>query len=130
MGACSITCPTVEFLWRCRLVNQSSSSSCGCSLKIHSFTQGALRAGLGFTPGLGSTAGLGAADTPALGSDYGAETPYIGGSGLGLGATPSLQPGMPQEPATQVTCTAWPVQDGCMACEVASARRGCSAENA
>ena len=106
VGACSIACSIVELLWRCRLVNQSSSSSCGCLLKIDRFTQDAPRAGLGFTPGLGSTAGLGAADTPALGSDYGAETPYIGGGGLGLGATPSVQSGMPQEPAAQVTCTA------------------------
>ncbi len=70
-------------------------------------------AGLGFTPVLGSTAGLGAADSPALGSDYGAETPYIGGGGgLGLGATPSVQSGVPQEPAAQVTSPASLVQDG------------------
>ena len=66
-------------------------------------------AGLGFTPGLGSSAGLGArlglgADaTPALGSDYGSETPYLGGGGLGLGATPSVQSGMQQEELKDVS---------------------------
>ncbi|CAK0783418.1 hypothetical protein CVIRNUC_006617 [Coccomyxa viridis] len=67
--------------------------------------------GLGFTPGLGSSAGLGSTAglgsqpglgldaTPALGSDYGSETPFVGG--LGLGATPSVQSGQPQEEAKQ-----------------------------
>ena len=74
-------------------------------------------AGLGFTPGLGSSAGLGSTAglgsrpglggdaTPALGSDYGSETPFVGG--LGLGATPSVQSGQPPEEAKQVGEQLW-----------------------
>ena len=77
----------------------------------------ACAAGLGFTPGLGSSAGLGSTAglgsqpglgldaTPALGSDYGSETPFVGG--LGLGATPSVQSGQPQEEAKQVGKQLW-----------------------
>ena len=53
------------------------------------------RAGLGFAPGLG----LGGGATPALGSDYGSETPY---GGLGLGATPSVQSGAAEPPPRAV----------------------------
>lgn len=45
-------------------------------------------------------AGLGAGGaTPALGSDYGSETPY---GGLGLGATPAATSGAVQENGTTV----------------------------
>ena len=62
-------------------------------------------AGLGSTAGLGSGAGLGLDATPALGSDYGSETPFVGG--LGLGATPSVQSGQPPEEAKQVGKQLW-----------------------
>ena len=48
----------------------------------------------GFTPGLGSGGA-----TPALGSDYGSETPY---GGLGLGATPVVNSGAVQENGNKV----------------------------